>query len=283
MEIFDRIEMSNALFALLLLILGFFLARFLSRMLRYVMENRFSAHQMVLTRRLVFYSVFALFVMSAFHQLGMNLGVLLGAAGILSVALGFAAQTSMSNLISGLFVLGERAFSIGDVIRVGSTTGEVISVDLLSIKLRTFDNLFVRIPNETIIKSEVTNLTRFDIRRIDLQLGVAYKEDLENVQAILNGIVNEHVNCLEEPEPLIILTGFADSAVTLQFSFYVERANFLKVRNEMYLRIKKAFDEAGIEIPFPHRSLYAGSVTEPFPVQVVAGQSPNDSQPTETR
>ena len=83
------------------------------------------------------------------------------AAGLLTVALGFAAQTSASNLISGLFLLGERPFVVGDVIRLASgITGEVVGIDLLSVKIRTFDNLLVRVPNETLLKSELTNLTR---------------------------------------------------------------------------------------------------------------------------
>ncbi|MFC1796052.1 mechanosensitive ion channel family protein [Pseudomonadota bacterium] len=242
------------------------------------MRDRLSPHHIALTQRLLFYSIFILFGVSALHQLGVNLGVLLGAAGILSIALGFAAQTSMSNLISGLFVMGEKAFTIGDIIRVGETTGEVLSVDLLSVKLRTFDNLFVRLPNETIIKSEVTTLTKFDIRRIDLHLSIAYKENIEAVRNVLKKVVNDHMNCLEEPEPLIILTGFADSAVTLQLSFYVERKNFLMVRNEIYEQIKLAFDTAGIEIPFPHRTLYTGDVTKPFPVRVVGEESSDQSR-----
>jgi hypothetical protein len=91
-------------------------------------------------------------VAGALHQAGLKLGVLPGAAGILTVAIGFASQTSASNLISGLFVIAERPFVVGDIIRVAETTGEVLSVDLLSVKIRTFDNLYVRIPNEGIIR-----------------------------------------------------------------------------------------------------------------------------------
>jgi len=278
MELIDQFNLKSLLLALILLVVGYLAARFLSRAAHHMLRDRLSPHHIALTQRLLFYSIFILFGVSALHQLGFNLGVLLGAAGVLSIAVGFAAQTSISNLISGLFVMGEKAFTIGDIIRVGETTGEVLSVDLLSVKLRTFDNLFVRLPNETIIKSEVTTLTKFDIRRIDLQLGIAYKENIEAVRNVLKQVVNDHVNCLEEPEPLIILTGFADSAVTLQLSFYVERKNFLMVRNEIYEQIKLAFDTAGIEIPFPHRTLYTGDVTKPFPVRVVGGESSDHSR-----
>src|SRR5690606_3033117 len=129
--------------------------------------------------------------------LGFSLSVLLGAAGVLSVALGFASQTSASNLISGLFLIGEQPFQLGDTIKVGNTTGEVLSIDLLSVKLRTFDNLYVRIPNESLIKSEMTNLTRFPIRRFDLLIGVAYKENISQVRQIMQNVADNNPLCMD--------------------------------------------------------------------------------------
>lgn len=262
--------------ALLVLLVGWLLARLLRRLPRKLMAGRFHTHQIMLLQRLTFYLVFGLFSVTALHQLGFNLGVLLGALGILSVAIGFASQTSASNLISGLFLLGERPFSIGDIIEVGGTVGEVLSVDLLSVKLRTFDNLFVRIPNEMLIKSEVKTLTRFPIRRLDMQIGVAYREDIDRVRKVLMATADRNPLCLDEPEPLFIFVGFGDSALNIQFSVWARRENFLALRTSMHEEVKRAFDAEHIEIPFPHRSLYAGSVTEPFPVRVVEPDKPGD-------
>ena len=225
------------------------------------------AQRAMILRRASFYGIAGLFTASALMELGFDLSVLLGAAGILTVAIGFASQTSASNVISGLFLLGERPFAVGDVIRVSGTTGEVLSVDLLSVKLRTFDNLFVRIPNETMIKSEVTNLRRFPIRRIDLQVGVAYKEDLREVRKVLMEVADRNPLCLEEPQPLIIFQGYGESSINHQFSVWARTENFLELRNSIPVEIKEAFDAHDIEIPFPHRTLYTGSETAPFPVR----------------
>jgi small-conductance mechanosensitive channel len=259
--------------AALFLLVGFVLARFASRLVQRVMVRRFSVHHAMVFRRLAFYLILGLFAASALRELGFSLAVLLGAAGVLSVAIGFASQTSASNLISGLFLIGERPFGAGDVIKVGDTTGEVLSVDLLSVKLRTFDNLFVRIPNETLIKSQVTTLTRFPIRRFDLQLGVAYKEDIGRVRKVLIDVADRNSVCLDEPKPLFIFNGFGDSALEIQFSVWAKRENFLELRNSLQTEIKQAFDAHGIEIPFPHMTLYAGSVTEPFPVRMAGLQA----------
>ena len=255
--------------AALLALAGLVVATMASRLVNRLAAPRFSSHHLQLARRLVFYSLLALFLASALRELGFSLAVLMGAAGILTVAIGFASQTSASNLISGLFLIGERPFEVGDVIKVGATTGEVLSIDALSVKLRTFDNLFVRIPNETLIKSEVTTLTKFPIRRLDLTLGVAYKEDINAVRDLLLDVAERNAICLDEPPPLFIFEGFGESSLDLQLSVWAKRENFLQLRNTLSAEIKAALDRAGIEIPFPHRSLYAGEASRPFPVAIV--------------
>ncbi|KGM08021.1 Potassium efflux system KefA protein/Small-conductance mechanosensitive channel [Methylophaga thiooxydans] len=255
--------------ALVYLLIGFILARMTSRGIRQWSKSRFDIHQQLLMARIASYLVLLVFVVMGLNAIGFNLGVLIGAAGILSVAIGFASQTSASNIISGLFLVAERPFSVGDLIRVGTTTGEVLSIDLLSVKLRTFDNLFVRIPNETLIKSEVTTLTRFPIRRIDLAIGVAYKEDIKRVRAVLEQVAERNPLCLDEPKPIFVFLGFGESSLDMQFSVWVKREKFIDLKNSIHEEIKEAFDLEGIEIPFPHRSLYTGSVTEPFPIRVI--------------
>ncbi len=268
-ELFAQDTVLALIRAVLMVIAGLAIATVSGRVFKRFAENRLSTHQIFFSRRLVFYGILGLFVASALNELGFSLAILMGAAGVLTVALGFASQTSASNLISGLFLIGEKPFEVGDIIRVGQTTGEVLSIDALSVKLRTFDNLFVRIPNETLIKGEVTTLTRFPIRRLDLMVGVAYKEDIGEVRRVLFSVAEGNLFCLDDPAPLFIFTGFGDSSLDIQFSVWARRQNFVALRNSITEDIKNAFDDAGIEIPFPHRSLYAGEATGPFPVTLV--------------
>ncbi|MGJ8692487.1 MAG: mechanosensitive ion channel family protein [Thalassotalea sp.] len=264
-----RIELVfNIVRASVLLIIGFVAAKFLSHYSVTITEKVFTKHGSLLIKRGIYYLVFLLFIFSAMLELGFNLNVLLGAASVLTVAVGFASQTSASNFISGIFLMAERSFVIGDVIKVGNTVGEVLSIDLLSVKIRTFDNLFVRLPNESLIKSELTTLTKFPIRRLDMKIGVAYKENLSQVKAILEQVAFDNPLCLEEPKPLYIFQGFEDSSLSLQFSIWAKRENFLELKNSMYEQIKNAFDEANIEIPFPHLSIYTGTKTDAFPVNI---------------
>jgi len=267
---FTRSDLAVNIFkALILVIIGFAVSRLVSASIMRAVRRYLDAQQGMLLRKVIYYLLLSLFVVSALREMGFSLGALLGAAGVFTVAIGFASQTSASNLISGIFLIGERSFQIGDFIKVGDTTGEVLSIDLLSVKLRTLDNLHVRIPNETMIKSEVTNLTKFPIRRVDLKVGVAYKEDIGKVRRVLLSVADKNPLCLEEPKPRFYFLGFGDSSLDLQFSVWVKKENFLDLRTSMHEEIKAAFDREGIEIPFPHLSIYTGSVTEPMPIAIM--------------
>ena len=267
-QIFVIEKLGSLIRLLILLILGLPLLFMFSKWVRKYATKKLSAQQGMIFSKLVLYLGVFIITFSILNEFGFKLTHLIGAAGIITLAIGFASQTSVSNIISGLFLIAEKPFQINDIINVGSTTGTVLSIDFLSIKIRTFDNRYVRIPNETIIKSEVTNITRFPIRRVDTNVGVAYKEDIGNVRSILLNIARKHPLVLNEPEPLVIFSGFGNSSIDFLFAVWAVRADWLAVKNSIAEEVKKRFDEEGIEIPFPHLSLYSGSVTDPLPVRI---------------
>lgn len=230
--------------------------------------KKYAPHYGMLAGKVVFYTGLTIVFITIMGQLGLSLAPLLGAAGIVGVALGFASQTSVSNIISGLFLIAEQPFKVDDIIMVNNTTGIVISIDVLSAKLRTFDNQYVRIPNETLIKTEVRNLTRFPIRRFNAKVSIAYKENIANVREVLIDVANKNEFALSEPEPIILFDAFGASSVDLLFLVWAPVDDFLKLKNTLQEEIKKRFDEEGIEIPFPHVSLYSGSATKAIPVEI---------------
>src|SRR3569832_2423133 len=171
--------------ALVIVTIGFVIARSASHALLRVLGKYLDAQQRMVLQRAAYYLLLGLFVISALRELGFSLSVLLGAAGILSVAIGFASQTSASNLISGLFLIGERPFSEGDVIKINEPTGEVLSIDLLSVKLRTFDNLYVRILKKKKNKTKKTKHKKKTNQKNKQKKNIAYKEDVERVRSLL--------------------------------------------------------------------------------------------------
>jgi len=255
--------------ATILLVVGSVITIWSSKWVRQYLTKKYSAQQGLVVGKIILYSGFSFITISILRELGFKLSTVLGAAGIVGIAVGFASQTSVSNIISGLFLIAERPFEMNDIITVSGTTGVVLSIDMLSVKLRTFDNKYVRIPNETIIKSEVTNVTRFPIRRVDIQIGVAYKEDISRVREVLLDIARKEPVCLNEPEPIVVLSGFGNSSIDMLLLVWTAKSDWLHAKNSITESIKKRFDEAGIEIPFPHVSFYTGSATSPLPVSIV--------------
>lgn len=256
--------------AIVIVIIGFLLAQLCARLVGRVAGHRLDRHRGILVRRLVFYSLFALALVFGLREVSHDVSnIFLGAAGILTVAVGFASQTSASNLISGLFLIGEKSFAVGDTINVGDATGEVLSIDWLSVKLRTFDNLLVRLPNETLVKSQITNLSRFPIRRIDLKIGVGGKEDLPKVRAVLMNVADANPDVLIEPRPEVQFTEFGDSAFNLLFCVWTRRENYGATRNALVDGVIQSFRQHDIELPYPYRALTAGSLSQPFPVRLV--------------
>jgi small-conductance mechanosensitive channel len=237
------------------IVLGLFVVRLLAALTqRYIMKKSTPQRQMI-ARKVITYTGFVLVLMAVLGELGVKLTALLGAAGIVGIAVGFASQTSVSNIISGLFLISEKPFAVGDVIRIGGTTGIIQSIDLLSIKIRTFDNLFVRIPNEKILTSEVTNITRFPIRRMDITLQVAYGQDLERVHALLAEIASENPWSLDEPEPVIVFSEFKEGGVEVLLGLWFTKADFLNLKNSIMKSVTARFQAEGIRFSSARRVL----------------------------
>ncbi|SMO76825.1 mechanosensitive ion channel family protein [Fodinibius sediminis] len=261
LEMMLKVALVLAIAVPLLWILRGWARRFFTR--------KYSSHYGMLAGKMIFYTGIIIIVITIMGQLGISLTPLLGAAGIVGVALGFASQTSVSNIISGLFLIAEQPFKVDDIITINNTTGIVMSIDVLSVKLRTFDNQFVRIPNEAIIKTEVTNVTRFPIRRFNAKISVAYKEDIGRVREVLMKVAEKNAYALAEPKPLIIFEAFGASSIDLLFLVWATVDDRVLLKNTIQEEVKEAFDREGIEIPFPHVSLYAGAATDPMPIRMV--------------
>lgn len=231
-------------------------------------RKKYATHYGMLAGKIVYYVGLVILLITVLGELGISLAPLLGAAGILGVALGFASQTSVSNIISGFFLIAEQPFKVDDIITVGNTSGFVLSIDMLSVKIRTFDNRFVRIPNEMIIKTEVINNTKFPIRRFNCSVSVAYKEDIGKVREILMDVAEKNEYCMSEPKPLIIFDAFGSSSIDLLLLVWAPKDDFIPLKNTINQEVKERFDKEGIEIPFPHLSLYTGTATDAMPIEL---------------
>lgn len=202
-----------------------------------------------------FYIIEFMYILSLF---GIKLSAIWGAAGIAGIAIGFAAQTSVSNLISGLFVITEGSLKIGDTIIVDGITGVVDEINLISVRIHTFDNQMVRIPNSTIINTNLTNNSFHNKRRITLTVPVSYDTDLTKALEVLSKAPTLCPTILNEPAPSVWFDGFGDRGINIVVAGWFDTKNTLKTKNDLYIAIKKVLDNAQIEIPY--NKLYVKSL-----------------------
>ena len=198
----------------------------------------------------VFYVIIVVYVLGLF---GIKLTAVWGAMGIAGVAIGFAAQTTVSNLISGVFIVTERTMKVGDYIEVDGVGGTVDKVGLLSIKVHTPDNQLVRIPSSAIINTKLKNYSSFDYRRYGFDVSIDYATDLDKAIDVLKSVpakcslvVKDNPAC----EPGVLLTGLGASGINMTLIVWCEKSNFFTMRSEVCKTVVKTLREAGINIPY---------------------------------
>ncbi len=250
-QFFTAERLQLLVVVLIVLASGLLLTRLLVAFTRRITRKFMSQQQAMLVRKAIQYVAWVAILFVVLSVLGVKVGALLGAAGIVGIAIGFASQTSMSNLISGLFLISEKPFEIGDAIKVGGTTGVIQSIDLLSVKIITYDNQYVRIPNGTLLTSELTNITRHPIRRLDINFTVSYATDVERLRALLAEIAADNPLCLDEPEPLILLKDFGESGLNFLFGVWFYKTDFLPMKNSIMQSILERFTAEGIGFAYP--------------------------------
>lgn len=192
----------------------------------------------------------------ALSALEISVAPLLAMVGAAGFIIAFAMQDSLSNFASGLMILFFRPFDIGDVVDAGGVSGKVSSMNLVSTTIRTFDNKTMVVPNSKIWSDVITNATGVTERRVDMEFGIGYDDDIDQAQEILEEIVNAHPKVLKSPAPNIKMSALADSSVNFICRPWVDPADYWDVYWDVTKAVKVRFDEAGIGIPYPQQDVH---------------------------
>jgi potassium-dependent mechanosensitive channel len=189
--------------------------------------------------------------------LGVNLDRVTLVAGALGVGIGIGLQNAVANFVSGLILLLERRLHIGDSIQLGNLQGQIREIGSRATIIRTWDGAEVIVPNATLTAERVTNWTLSDrLRRVDLDIGVAYAADPQRVLEILGNVGRTHPKVLADPAPVALCTGFGDSALKYQLRVWTRLDDAELLQSQLAIGIRGALAEAKIEIPFPQRELH---------------------------
>ncbi|MDE2877059.1 MAG: mechanosensitive ion channel family protein, partial [Gemmatimonadota bacterium] len=217
-----------------------------------------------MVNRFVRFLVVAIGVLLALPQLGISIAPLLGGAGVMGLALSFAAKDTLSNLIAGVLLIMDRPFKVGDRIelwnapRETGTWGDVIEIGLRATKIRNPDNLVVVVPNNEIMRRDIINYTMSgDDIRLRIPFSCAYESDIERAKVLLKEVAHEVKGVKLDPAPIVIVRGFGPSEVNLQLRVWiVEARSRRRIADEITEKAMVAFAGAGVEIPYPKRELY---------------------------
>jgi small-conductance mechanosensitive channel len=247
----SKVFLDKVLTVLIYLFVGSILIRLIAFIVKRAGRTRMGEQSYMLVRKGIIYFGYGILLIMILSAIGVDFTALLGAAGIIGVAMGIASKNSLGNIISGLFLLGEKSFAIGDVIRIEDQVGAIHSIDLLSIKLRTFENTFVRIPHEKIINANLVNVTHFPIRRMDFRFRIGYREDCDKVKSACATIARENNYVLNEPEHYFITDGFDDYGIKVTFGVWFYKTDYTDLKNSIIIQIQNVFAEQGIVLVSP--------------------------------
>ena len=256
--------LPNIALASLILVIGFFIAKFLrgvvKKLLSKVIHNKTLD---TLFSSLIYIFLLGIVIFTALSVLQLDKAVtsILAGAGILGLALAFAFQDIAANFMSGIFLSIRRPIAIGDVVKIQNYMGKIEEINLRDTVIRTYQGQMVIIPNKSIFQNPIENYTTLGKRRMDLELGVSYGDDLDHVKKVTLAAVSDIEGISGDEEVTMFYTSFDDSSINLVLRIWfptVAQVNFLEVRSQAIIKIKKAFDAENISIPFPIRTMDFG-------------------------
>jgi small conductance mechanosensitive channel len=211
-------------------------------------------------------------LLTALSTMGVDINALIAALGLTSLAIGLALKDTIENAITGVLLLIQRPFKVGDVIKVSDVTGTVADVAIRTTNVRTFDGLHVLIPNRHVYNEVITNWTYYPTRRVTMTVGVAYETDLARAYCSLSEVVAAAPGVLAEPAPQVSFEGFDESSIRMVFRFWIEwqTTNAVNLQTQLTQVILDTARSAGINISAPIRMVMLHNPIEPAATNATA-------------
>ncbi|PAY20164.1 mechanosensitive ion channel protein MscS [Rhodopirellula sp. SM50] len=237
-------------------------SRIIAKSVNWVLDRKVKISQ--LAERMISNSiknvVFVIGFAVALTALEIDITPIVAAIGATGLVVGLALQGTLSNFASGLMILVNRPFDVGNVVTAGGITGTVDKMNLISTTFRTFDNQTIHVPNNSIWNNVITNITANENRRVDMEFGIGYGDDFEQAEQIILEVVQSHDLVLQDPAPVVVTHALADSSVNIVCRPWAKTSDWWQVKTDVTRAVKRRFDEAGISIPFPQRDIYVHQV-----------------------
>lgn len=270
MEVFGtQVEPSAILLTIAIIVIGFAVAHAVRLLTTRYIGTKLPPDTRRTAGRIVYYGIVAIALLSALGVSGLDLSGIFLAGGIAGIVIGFATQSLFSNLISGIFLHIDKPMKIGDPVlvtgKLPEVAGVVVEVTALSSRMRMFDGTYVRMPNSDVFLSQIRNFSSATARRVEMTIGIAYKEDTSKVIALIRKSLEEVPLVLVEPAPDLYVNELADSSVDINVWCWVPFSVWFDMKKQLLEQIKVLLDANGIEIPFPQRVVHTSRIEKPKP------------------
>jgi small conductance mechanosensitive channel len=244
----------NFLAALVTIIIGVWASRRASKVVRdwLTRSNRIDRTLAPILAALVRYAILTLTVVVTLGNFGVETTSIIAVLGAAGLAIGLALQGTLSNVAAGLMLLFLRPFKIGDWVEAAGVSGSVREIGLFTTIIDTFDNVYISVPNSAIWTSNIINHAKYGTRRLDLDIGVSYDSDLDDVEAAMMELAADS-RVLADPAPRFLVVSHGDSAINVRLRAYAEYDDFFDLYWDLNRNLKGVLDARGIDIPFPQR------------------------------
>ncbi|MDD1673227.1 MAG: mechanosensitive ion channel family protein [Methanomicrobiales archaeon] len=254
--IYRDVTLWNLVVVVIILGISSIVIQIINLNLKKALSDKIRKHELEVLLKVVRYTIIFLAVISVLPLLSIDLTGLLLAGGFAGLVIGFASQSVVSNLISGIFLVIERPIKIGDEIAIGEIEGYVEDIRFLSTVVRSYDGTYIRLPNEKVFTSVITNYVEDVARRILYPIGISYRDDVTRATGIIEGVLASNPYALKNPAPNIYVDSLGENSVNIVVRFWTPSTEYTGVKNELLWRMKEALDKAKIEFPFPQRVIW---------------------------
>lgn len=243
--------------AIAILAVGVWVAKWLRQFSRKLMNRReVDGTVSSFLANLIYYALLTAIMIVALGQLGVETASFVAVIGAAGLAIGLALQGSLSNFAAGILLIVFRYFKAGDYIEAAGTSGIVEEITIFTTTLKTPDNRQVIVPNSNILSSNITNFSAHSTRRVDMVFGISYEDDIDRAREIIWEVIHQDDRVLKDPEPTVSLFQLADSSVNFAVRPWVNSVDYWTVMCDTTETIKKRFDAAGINIPYPQQDVH---------------------------
>jgi small-conductance mechanosensitive channel len=244
------------------LLFTFAAVKLVSLYLRSTLKDRISQDNLEIIVKVIYYGIIGIAFVYVLHVVGVNLAGLMVAGGFAGIVVGLASQSIVGNFISGLFLIIERPIKIGDQINVNDLIGYVEDIRIISTTIRTYDGLYVRIPNEKVFTSNIINYVNHVVRRFEYMVGIRYSDSADTAVEIIKKVIDAHPFALKNPSPQVFVDTMGDNAVNIIVRIWSSVSEWYGVKMKLLWKIKCSLEEQGIEIAFPQRVVWFGDTKE---------------------